>query len=215
VNRRIAPPGWFATDMTGSRVLGPEDQRATHAGHPHAPDRAARGDRAPAVYLASDASALHDRSESLLDGAIPPGSLSAMKAARSPWPRDLRVQAVARPEPDGRRGARPGGRWRSLWHRPPHLERQALGRYPRVMGHELVGRSLESGERVVVEPNFSCGACPLCREGNGTSASPHGRGDRRDGGFAELVRVPSRCCWPAPGPAADEELRSPSRSPSS
>src|SRR5205085_3419796 len=47
--------------------------------------------------------------------------------------------------------------------------------YPRVMGHELVGRVLAvgsevmrlvPGQNVAVEPNYSCGRCPLCREGN-------------------------------------------------
>src|SRR3990172_6127124 len=47
--------------------------------------------------------------------------------------------------------------------------------YPRVMGHEFVGtvlavgpgvEGLPIGERVAVEPNYSCGDCPLCREGN-------------------------------------------------
>src|SRR5262249_14761772 len=46
---------------------------------------------------------------------------------------------------------------------------------PRVMGHELVGSvaavgptvtGLRDGDRVAVEPNYSCGDCPLCREGN-------------------------------------------------
>src|SRR5438034_5984125 len=47
--------------------------------------------------------------------------------------------------------------------------------YPRVMGHELVGHveavasdvtRVRAGDRVVVEPNYACGRCPLCREGN-------------------------------------------------
>ncbi len=47
--------------------------------------------------------------------------------------------------------------------------------YPRVMGHEFVGtvaavgadvRHLAVGQTVAVEPNYSCGTCPLCREGN-------------------------------------------------
>src|SRR5436190_24188119 len=47
--------------------------------------------------------------------------------------------------------------------------------YPLVMGHEFVGRvdavgagveRVRAGDRVVVEPNYSCGHCPLCREGN-------------------------------------------------
>src|SRR4051794_17647870 len=47
--------------------------------------------------------------------------------------------------------------------------------YPRVMGHEFVGlveavgegvTRVAVGDRVAVEPNYSCGTCPLCREGN-------------------------------------------------
>lgn len=80
--------------------------------------------------------------------------------------------------------------------------------YPRVMGHELVGRveqvgagvvRVRPGEAVVVEPNYSCGACPLCREGNrNLCLSRTAVGIDVDGGFAELVRVPERCVWPVP-----------------
>src|SRR5215475_14584474 len=47
--------------------------------------------------------------------------------------------------------------------------------YPRVMGHEFLGRvlavgpgagDLAVGDKVAVEPNYSCGRCPLCQEGN-------------------------------------------------
>src|SRR5207247_11465176 len=88
--------------------------------------------------------------------------------------------------------------------------------YPRVMGHEFVGRveavgpgvtTPRVGDRVAIEPNYSCGACPLCREGNrNLCLARTAVGIDVDGGFAELMRVPSRCCWPAPGPAADEDL---------
>ncbi|MBI4627969.1 MAG: alcohol dehydrogenase catalytic domain-containing protein [Candidatus Rokubacteria bacterium] len=88
--------------------------------------------------------------------------------------------------------------------------------YPRVMGHELVGRveavgrdvtRLSAGDRVVVEPNYSCGQCPLCREGNkNLCLARTAVGIDVDGGFAELVRVPARCCWPAPANAVDEDL---------
>ncbi len=87
--------------------------------------------------------------------------------------------------------------------------------YPRILGHEVIGRVEASGaevarprpgERVVVEPNYSCGECPLCREGNtnlclGRTAV----GIDVDGGFAELVRVPARCCWPVPAGLRDDE----------
>jgi 2-desacetyl-2-hydroxyethyl bacteriochlorophyllide A dehydrogenase len=77
--------------------------------------------------------------------------------------------------------------------------------YPRVMGHEFVGRvaacgddvrGLAVGDRVVVEPNYSCGRCPLCREGNrNLCLSRTAIGIDVDGGFAEEVCVPAQCCW--------------------
>jgi 2-desacetyl-2-hydroxyethyl bacteriochlorophyllide A dehydrogenase len=88
--------------------------------------------------------------------------------------------------------------------------------YPRVMGHEFVGRveavgagvtAPRVGDRVAIEPNYSCGACPLCREGNrNLCLSRTAIGIDVDGCFAELVRVPARCCWPAPAGVADEDL---------
>src|SRR6188474_2633562 len=88
--------------------------------------------------------------------------------------------------------------------------------YPRVMGHELVGRvlalgsgvrGLTPGAKVAVEPNYSCGVCPLCREGNkNLCLSRTAVGIDVDGGFAEQATVPARCCWPAPAGLADETL---------
>ena len=55
------------------------------------------------------------------------------------------------------------------------------------------------GDRVAVEPNYSCGACALCREGNrNLCLARTAVGIDVDGCFAELARVPERCCWPAP-----------------
>src|SRR2546428_18214 len=82
------------------------------------------------------------------------------------------------------------------------------------MGHELVGRveatasdvtRVSPGDPVVVEPNYSCGHCPLCREGNrNLCLSRTTIGINADGGFAELVRVPARCCWRATAGAAGD-----------
>ena len=88
--------------------------------------------------------------------------------------------------------------------------------YPRVMGHELIGTvrtvgagvgQLAIGDKVAIEPNYSCGHCPLCLEGNrnlclGRTAV----GIDVDGGFAEEVTVPARCCWTAPPGVDDDQL---------
>jgi threonine dehydrogenase-like Zn-dependent dehydrogenase len=60
---------------------------------------------------------------------------------------------------------------------------------------------------VAIEPNYSCGACPLCREGNrNLCLSRTAVGIDVDGCFAEVARVPERCCWPAPAGVAVEDL---------
>jgi len=140
-----------------------------------------------------------------------------MKAARLHGPRDLRVERVRDPRPE------PGevvvrmvaaglcGTDHEIWSGARPVA------YPRVMGHELVGRveaaapdvtRVRPGDPVVVEPNYSCGRCPLCREGNrNLCLSRTTIGINADGGFAELVRVPARCCWAAaPGAAPDALL---------
>jgi 2-desacetyl-2-hydroxyethyl bacteriochlorophyllide A dehydrogenase len=139
-----------------------------------------------------------------------------MKAAVLHAPRDLRVEARPAPRPDAGdvlvRVAAAGlcGTDYSIWSGGRAVA------YPRIMGHELVGvveatapdvASPAPGQRVVVEPNYSCGRCPLCLEGNrNLCAQRTAVGIDVDGGFAELLRVPARCCWPAPGGPGDDEL---------
>ena len=130
-----------------------------------------------------------------------------MKAAVLHGPRNLRVESAPAPEPGagevlvGVTLAGLCGTDHRIW------TGKRVVHYPRVMGHELVGRLVETGERVVIEPNFSCGQCPLCQEGNrNLCLARTAVGIDVDGGFAELVRVPARCCWPAPADVADEDL---------
>jgi 2-desacetyl-2-hydroxyethyl bacteriochlorophyllide A dehydrogenase len=139
-----------------------------------------------------------------------------MKAAILHGPRDLRVESVREPRPE------PGealvrivaaglcGTDYEIWSGARAVA------YPRVMGHELVGRveavasdvtRVSPGDSVVVEPNYSCGRCPLCREGNrNLCLSRTTIGINRDGGFAELVRVPAQCCWRAAADAKPDAL---------
>src|SRR5207249_4281716 len=95
------------------------------------------------------------------------------------------------------------------------VERPSSSRLPRRV-REIRGRlgavgpgvtRVAPGDRVAVEPNYACGTCPLCWEGNrNLCLARTAVGIDVDGCFAELVRVPSRCCWQAPATAADEDL---------
>jgi 2-desacetyl-2-hydroxyethyl bacteriochlorophyllide A dehydrogenase len=88
--------------------------------------------------------------------------------------------------------------------------------YPLIMGHEFIGEvvavgpdvhTLQPGQKVAVEPNYSCGVCPLCREGNrNLCLSRTAIGIDINGGFAEQACLPARCCWPAPAEISDDQL---------
>ena len=78
--------------------------------------------------------------------------------------------------------------------------------YPRVMGHEMVGEVIDggatgvaAGQRVMIDPAISCGACSLCRAGR-TNLCLHGGllGRDADGVFAELVTAPANRLLPVP-----------------
>lgn len=70
--------------------------------------------------------------------------------------------------------------------------------YPRVLGHELIGRVVRAGPRgivpagtrVLVDPAVSCGHCDLCRAGR-TNVCRNGAllGRDMDGVFAERVAI--------------------------
>jgi 2-desacetyl-2-hydroxyethyl bacteriochlorophyllide A dehydrogenase len=87
--------------------------------------------------------------------------------------------------------------------------------YPLIMGHEFVGRieavgaevpHLRVGQRVVAEPNYSCGRCPLCLEGNrNLCPSRTAVGIDVDGAFADVARLPAKCCWPVADAVSDDE----------
>jgi 2-desacetyl-2-hydroxyethyl bacteriochlorophyllide A dehydrogenase len=123
-----------------------------------------------------------------------------MKAMVLKAPRDLVPDEVARPGPDASR----------VLIRVTHsgicgtdfkIYSGAIPvSYPRIMGHEMVGRVVDagdagrftSGDRVIVDPELFCGACFHCRIGQ-THLCPHGMliGRDADGGFAEYVAAPA------------------------
>ena len=85
---------------------------------------------------------------------------------------------------------------------------------PVIPGHEAVGRiektgvgvsGLAVGQRVTIQPNFSCGHCELCRAGHKNICPSKVRlGVDTNGVFAELVKVPADYVWPVPDSLEDE-----------
>ena len=85
---------------------------------------------------------------------------------------------------------------------------------PVIPGHEAVGTveatgegvtGLETGQRVTIQPNFSCGQCALCRAGHGNTCPSKIRlGVDTNGVFAEFVKVPARYVWKVPDALPDE-----------
>jgi len=86
---------------------------------------------------------------------------------------------------------------------------------PWVPGHEAFGEIVAAGpgagrerigQRVAIEPNIPCFACPACRSGLTSGCS-----DRRSLGFsvpgtlAERIAVPASFAWEVPGAWSDED----------
>lgn len=80
-----------------------------------------------------------------------------------------------------------------------HAARRRPPSYPWVVGHETYGEIAGTGQRVVIEPNIPCLACPMCTSGR-TSACPWRRslGFNAPGTLAERIAVPARFAWPVP-----------------
>lgn len=86
---------------------------------------------------------------------------------------------------------------------------------PHVNGCEVTGTvealgpgvaGLAAGQRVIVFPGFACGACEYCLRGERTVCLRYGYlGAHKDGGYAELVRVPAGNCLPLPEPIGFEQ----------
>ncbi|HZN53459.1 MAG TPA: zinc-binding dehydrogenase [Methylomirabilota bacterium] len=61
------------------------------------------------------------------------------------------------------------------------------------------GTGLKQGQRVIVFPGFSCGSCEYCVRGERTVCVRYGYlGAHKDGGYAELVKVPAANVLPLP-----------------
>lgn len=89
------------------------------------------------------------------------------------------------------------------------------GSVPRIMGHELAGEIVETGEgvdapsvgdRCAVYFYLTCGRCRWCRGGRETLCENFAGyvGGHRDGGFAEYVCLPAENFLPIPAGLGDE-----------
>ena len=80
----------------------------------------------------------------------------------------------------------------------------AAATYPRIIGHEMVGRveqvgasvtGLKAGDRVIINQVTSCGTCYPCRIGRGNVCDNlKVRGVHIDGGYREYIAVPEADC---------------------
>jgi NADPH:quinone reductase-like Zn-dependent oxidoreductase len=79
---------------------------------------------------------------------------------------------------------------------------------PHVLGNDIVGeieavgsavRNVKPGDRTLVLPTLSCGACAECFAGNDNLCAKYDViGRKRNGGYAEKVAVPAVNCLPYP-----------------
>lgn len=86
------------------------------------------------------------------------------------------------------------------------LGHRAVASFPHILGHEIVGRiealgagvtKLKIGQRVVVEPNYTCGVCEFCRSGRGNICpNKKSAGVNLPGFFSELCVAPAEFTWP-------------------
>lgn len=85
---------------------------------------------------------------------------------------------------------------------------------PVIPGHEAIGRieklgpgvsGLAVGQRITIQPNFSCHQCSLCLSGYQNICPAKIRlGVDTNGIFAEYAKVPARYVWPIPKGLEDE-----------
>jgi NADPH:quinone reductase-like Zn-dependent oxidoreductase len=77
----------------------------------------------------------------------------------------------------------------------PHVNGCEVAGTVEALGAGVAG--LKTGQRVVVFPGLSCGSCEFCLRGERTLCLRYGYiGAHKDGGYAELVRVPAASCLP-------------------
>lgn len=114
-----------------------------------------------------------------------------MKVARFHAPGDIRIEEA--PEPAGElvirvRNCSTCGTDNKIFRHGHHHIRP-----PRVMGHEIAGEVVGTGERVQVIAAIPCGSCTECLRGRMTVCqNQESMGYHYDGGFAEYMAIPAK-----------------------
>jgi L-iditol 2-dehydrogenase len=123
---------------------------------------------------------------------------------------DIRYETVPRPEPAPGEALVRVGAAGVCASDIPRIYEHGVEHYPLIPGHELAGvveavneadvsGAIEPGARVAVKPLIPCGHCTWCRMGAASQCEQQDViGARRDGGFAEYVRVPVTNLLPLP-----------------
>lgn len=91
----------------------------------------------------------------------------------------------------------------------------AAATYPRIIGHEMVGKvveigenvkNLKTGDRVIINQVTSCGHCYPCKIGRGNVCDNLAvRGVHIDGGYREFIAVPETDCYILPESISDKD----------
>ncbi len=70
---------------------------------------------------------------------------------------------------------------------------------PRILGCDIAGERVDTGEHVLTAPGVGCGHCHFCLDGRDNECRSYQvLGYQRDGGYAEVVAVPERILLPLP-----------------
>ena len=121
-----------------------------------------------------------------------------MLAAQLVAPRTIKINEVDKPG-CGKDSILIKIRFTAICGTDLHTYRDANVDLPRTLGHEMTGivvdkgentTRVEIGDRVVVDPVYSCGQCQLCSEGKSSLCAKGGLlGRESDGGCAEYIAV--------------------------
>lgn len=140
-----------------------------------------------------------------------------MKAVQIVKPNDLRIIEVEKPVIDEKNNvmvkmtaAGICGSDVGIYHGT-----NAAATYPRIIGHEMVGRvveiggnvkNLKVGDRVIINQVTSCGHCYPCKIGRGNVCDNlKVRGVHIDGGYREFMAVPESDCYILPDSLSDTD----------